>query len=71
MKITLNVNETVKVKLTDRGRAILLKEKYPKDEDSLGYSKWRLWELMSIFGEHLYNGCELTFENEIIIHEVD
>lgn len=71
MKITLNVNEVVKVKLTDHGRAILLKEKYPKHEDSLGYSEWQLWELMSIFGEHLYNGCELTFENEIIINEIN
>ena len=30
------------------------------------YTKFQLWSLMSIFGQHMYHGCETLFEdNEI------
>jgi hypothetical protein len=74
----LNINDKVRVKLTDFGRACLtqhdasckdlqpLFKAMPK-EDADGYSEWQLWELMSTFGERLYNGCEVPFEPTIIL----
>lgn len=77
-----NINDYVKVKLTDLGKEILrnqhkiLYKKLPKEcyaeyqepkEDENGYSKWQLWGLMSHFGNILYNGCKLPFETDIII----
>lgn len=37
-----------------------------KSEDRLSL---QLWELMNIFGKHLYNGAENCFENNEIIFE--
>lgn len=66
-----NVNNYVKVKLTERGKAIMKKEgvlrEYKADKD--GFSKWQLWELMRVFGNYLFNGCEIPFEMEIEISE--
>ena len=39
------------------------------EEDEDGWSKWQLWELMSSFGEHIYNGCRPPFELNIRIPE--
>ena len=44
-----------------------LVERHP--ETPSGWSRWQLWELMSIFGPHLYNGGPLMFNTTIIIHE--
>ena len=76
MKFNININDYVKVKLTDHGRNILdnqnaeLKKCYPDAEprhkpDENGFYKIQLWELMSIFGEYLYNGCKIPFETTI------
>ncbi len=35
------------------------------DED--GYSTYQLWDLMKTFGDHMYNGCSVPFETEILI----
>ena len=76
-----NINDYVKVKLTDYGREIH-KEKYvnlfqsvsytykytPSIEDSEGYSIWQLWDLMNIFGPYLSMGMtKLPFETELEI----
>ncbi len=73
----LNINEKVKVKLTDRGHEILKEQhdvfykKYPDmppreyakpPEDSLGWSTWQIWLLMNTFGEYMTISGELTFE---------
>jgi hypothetical protein len=78
-----NVNNYVKVRLTDEGRTIikckrysnpLLKgyldydDTYPK-EDENGWSMWQMWDLMSMFGDYMYNGCRIPFETEIEIIE--
>lgn len=41
----------------------------PPQEDSDGWSKWQLWELMSALGGHMLigMGAPLTFETEIEI----
>lgn len=75
-----DVNEHVKVKLTDVGRKELrrqhdelraiAKSLLPYSEpiaDEGGYSKWQLWVLMSTFGHMMINGGEPPFETEIII----
>jgi len=70
-----NVNDTVHIKLTDVGKQIL-KDRYdedikqyphqspfrPIDEDSNGFSRWQLWQVMQAFGEHIYSQCDLPFE---------
>lgn len=33
--------------------------------DSDGYTEFQLWHLMGIFGEHLFNGCDVPFETII------
>ena len=76
----LNINEYVKVKLTDKGRAIHKKQyeelfascpelmNYrPPREDADGWSKWQLWDLMQRFGPHISLGVEVPFETEIEI----
>ena len=76
-----NINNYVKVKLTDKGREIVKKSRviyraiggdYSEveiTEDSDGWSKWQMWDLMSTFGSHMYNGCISPFETEIDIIE--
>lgn len=73
-----NINNYVKVKLTEKGKNII--ENYysnipqlenhsrplPK-EDENGWSKWQMWDLMSMFGDKMFNGCDVPFETEIEI----
>ena len=79
---TYNINDKIKVKLTDRGKEILAKEiakgnsiaRLPTDfipscyqEDNEGYIHPQLWDFMRIFGSHFWNGCPQVIEkNEII-----
>lgn len=78
MKITINVNEYVSVKLNDRGHAIL-RENYdhlwrgrspypynPPKEDAEGYSRWSVWHLMQEFGPHMYLGMTVPFDTDIV-----
>lgn len=58
--ITFNINDTVRVKLTDHGRRILEGQTHPK-EDSEGWSEWQLWMLFQDFGGHVYWGCKAPF----------
>jgi hypothetical protein len=69
-----NVNESVKVKLTDFGREIHYRQWQaimphlpyrPPTEDEDGWSKWQLWDLMSQFGAHVGLGMRLPFEAAI------
>ena len=81
MRMRFNVNDKVRVKLTDRGREALranhdqlfsnLKEKAPPftlpKEDADGWSEWQLWCLMAELGPHLTMGMFPPFETEIEI----
>lgn len=75
MKLSINMNDKVKVKLTSTGIRLLrvelsnsptLFEMYTKI-DTDGYSEFQLWELMSFFGKSVYNGCETPFQTDIKI----
>lgn len=65
--IRINLNETIKVKLTDWGKEIyyhqydrinqiagsdICKPKFPK-EDENGYTEFQLWRFMELYGEHM------------------
>lgn len=73
----LNINDTVKVKLTPYG--LELYRKYwlpyckfgctPTKQDINGYTEFQLWDLMNIFGSSLYLGCKLPFDTTIEIPE--
>lgn len=73
-----NINDSVMVKLTPFGKALLKIEhqnvfdglkRYqpyiPPKEDENGYSTWQLWVLMQTFGPHIFNGSQLPFETDI------
>jgi DNA-binding MarR family transcriptional regulator len=71
-----NVNNCVRVRLTDKGREILRqnhdalwkgrREYTPTvTEDEDGWSKWQLWALMQEFGPHMWLGGVVPFETEI------
>lgn len=74
-----NINNAVKVKLTDAGRKELkrqhddlgIKKEYkeiPTDKD--GYSSFQLHTLMNSFGHMMVMGVEPPFEITIRIHEL-
>jgi len=71
----INMNDKVKVKLSEKGLRLLrlkfidypeLFKSYTKVDEN-GYSEFQLWKLMSFFGEHIGNGCEIPFETDILI----
>ncbi len=77
-----NINQYVRVRLTDAGRAAhrkwwddlfqspQLKSKYsPPKEDAEGWSRWQLHILMHELGPALCPGFPVPFETEIIIEE--
>ncbi len=61
MKIKINLNDEVKVKLTDFGIKVL------KHRHEDGYYKTQLHNLMNTFGEYTTLARELPFETEIEI----
>lgn len=78
--ISHNVNYYVRVKLTDRGRAVhrqnhqrlfgSMESKFPytpPTEDAEGWSEWQMWELMRQFGHACGNGFDVPFETDILV----
>jgi hypothetical protein len=77
--IKFNINQIVRVKLTDHGRKIHRQQfrkfnaqfpngtfKYdPPKEDEDGWSRWQLWDLIETFGSHVGVCKLLPFETEI------
>lgn len=76
----LNINQYVRVKLTDQGRALHRQNhdefvaqlpkstslRYtPPTEDAEGWSEWQLWHLMQEFGHHMSMGKLPPFETTI------
>ena len=79
-----NINDNVKVKLTERGRAILdmqlakrvrrwnCENRCPyqsRPTDANGYIEFQMWELMHEFGGDVYNGCQPPFDMVILIDD--
>lgn len=76
-----NVNDYVKIKLTDAGIAILKSRhddilkpyvgefKTPQVDEN-GYTQMQMWEVMQVFGNYMYNGNpNIPFETNIAISE--
>ncbi len=70
--LKINYNAMVNVKLDDNGKAIYVK-RYKSEPivDKDGFSKFALWELMSIFGSNLKAGDSFTKDGCIYIRESD
>lgn len=68
-----NINDRVRIKLTDKGRKILQESHSAAwvslKEDADGWSELKLWHAMSYFGKHIFCGSDLCFETEIEIPE--
>jgi hypothetical protein len=79
MYTKFNINATVKVKLSERGKQIHREEwecvfgnnpnftYSPPQEDEEGYSKWQMWSLMEMFGSYCGLGFDLPFHTDILI----
>jgi len=83
---SFNINETVKVRLTEFGKGLHKKQwedfwnshgkldKFPYEppkEDENGYCEFQMWDLMEKFGNHCGLCKELAFETVILIDEED
>ena len=73
-----NINNYVKVKLTEKGKYIyyhrfddISLSPIELEYDDEGYVEFQLWHLMQIFGEHLFNGCDIPFETTIKFKKED
>lgn len=80
----INLNDFVKVKLTDLGKDIyyhrfdalndyygreVLKPTFP-EEDENGYTKFQLWEFIELYGEHIGMAKpQIIYPFEIIYEE--
>lgn len=79
--VEFNINETVKVKLTDHGRDIYYHQydalnskckriinapKFPKTDEN-GYTSFQLWNLMELYGPYMKLTAPLPFETDILI----
>ncbi len=81
---TFNINNKVRVKLTDYGREVLMSdhelfwknagrtmEYHPPKEDENGWSTWQLWSLMSYLGKHISLGGSNVIETDIQFEPFD
>ena len=81
--IRINLNEPIKVKLTDWGKEIyyhqydrtnqivgreICKPKFPK-EDENGYTEFQLWCFMELYGEHMGMTLPNVIEPLEIVYE--
>ena len=82
--MNFNVNDKVRVKLTDFGRQALARQHVefwartgraapyahtPPKEDADGWSEWQLWSLMQDLGPHISLGGPVPFETTIQLVE--
>ncbi len=68
-----NINNSVRVKLTEKGLKALRESHSPHsppEEDADGWSTWQLWVLMEEIGPHIHGGFGCPIETEIEIVEV-
>lgn len=76
----INLNEFIKVKLTDKGKEIyynqfkninnnygseIIKPHYPEEDDD-GYTKFQLWDFMETYSKDLYG---VIYPFEIVFDE--
>ncbi len=75
--MNFNVNDKVRVKLTDHGRQALRRrhadlwdgisphQYEPPKEDAEGWSEWQMWDLMESLGHMWYMGGPPPFDTTI------
>lgn len=78
----MNINETVKVKLTEHGVDVYLgfhnmaflpkrhhitRDGFKAKADSEGWHSFQLWHLMEVFGPHIHLTANQFFENNNIM----
>jgi len=71
----MNMNDRVRIRLHDSGRAILRAHatRFGDDHSSLwpvndeGFAEMHLWEVMQIFGPHIRMGPPPPFETEFFL----
>lgn len=83
-EVRINLNEVIKVKLTDLGKdiyyhqfdelnrrrgRIVCEPSFPK-EDAEGYTKFQLWNFMEIYGEHIGVAQPNVIEPLEIVYEL-
>lgn len=83
-EVKINLNEVVKVKLTDLGKEIyyhqfdelnrrcgktVCKPSFPK-EDTEGYTEFQLWNFVEIYGEHIGMAKPNVIEPLEIVYEL-
>lgn len=83
--LKININDKVRVRLTEYGRQCLA-ENYAKlsmdsgaplsmpnkKPDADGWTEWQLWHLMQEFGQHIAMGLPVPFEaNEMQIQQLN
>ena len=73
VKVNININDMCKFKPTEIGWQVL-KQKVPHYKECMGfkddgYFTTELWDFMSIFGEHMYNGGKQVIEENSLEFE--
>lgn len=67
-----NIKKIVKCKLTQKGIDILnerISQMGYKTMDKDGYFSFQLWELMNIFGSHVYENGDIIVDDKLLIPE--
>lgn len=76
---TINLNDTIRVKLTPRGRMIWCAywRPYCSGNDPMdivdrktvdGWFEEQMWQIAAIFGPHMENGVDPPIETEVRVH---
>lgn len=81
--VRIGLNEPVRMRLNDHGRALhaqnwaelrkghenVIRETPQPEPDADGVSTWSMWELMQVFGPHIWHGSQLPFEDNLLVFE--
>tara|TARA_R110002096_G_C14049074_1_gene673110 strand:+ start:239 stop:460 length:222 start_codon:yes stop_codon:yes gene_type:complete len=65
--VQININDYVKLDLTEHGLKQITRRGYKPEYDSAGMLKIQLWDLMNSLGDALFNGSEQSILNNTII----
>lgn len=79
----LNLNDLVQVKLSEHGRSIhaknwqdlrtghesVIRDVPQPEPDADGVSTWHLWELMHVFGPHVFHGSDIPFDDNMLVFD--
>lgn len=73
MQVKFNINEKVKVKLTEMGKRILQEQGRTCTVDEDGCTSFQMWQLITIFGEDFCMGVlpNIPFDPNIILLDAE